>query len=157
MGVSGAGKTRVGRALARKLGWPFLDADDFHSPSNVAKMRGGTPLEPSDRVAWLQAMRAALAKVEETDGNAVLACSALQQAFRASLREGFNDLRFVHLKADRELIRARVGRRGDHFMPVSLVDSQFETLEEPEDALVIDASKAPEVIVQEIARNLVGG
>lgn len=149
MGVSGAGKTLVGRAVAATLGWTFLDADDFHSPSNIAKMRGGTPLEPSDRIGWLQAMRAALAEVQHAGGNAVLACSALRRQFRESLREGL-DLRFVYLKADRELIRERVSNRTEHFMPASLVDSQFETLEEPDDAIVVDASKSPEAIVREI-------
>jgi gluconokinase len=154
MGVAGAGKTLVGRSLSVALGWPFFDADDFHSESNIAKMRGNTPLEPSDRTAWLQAIRVALLSVQETGGNAVLACSALHREFRRSLREGLHDVRFVYLKADRELIRARVAARRGHFMPASLVDSQFETLEEPHDALVVDASDSPETIVKSILRGI---
>lgn len=154
MGVSGAGKTLIGRALARRLGWSFLDADDFHPGSNVDKMRGGTPLEPADRVAWLDAIRVALTTVQATAGNAVLACSALRHEFREALREGLSAVRFVYLKADRELIRGRVSARNDHFMPASLVDSQFATLDEPQDALVIDASKTPEAIVEEILEGL---
>jgi len=157
MGVSGAGKTLIGRALARRLGWPFLDADDFHPQSNVDKMRGGTPLEPEDRVAWLDALLVALTSLQRTGGNAVLACSALRHEFRKALREELSDVRFVYLKADRDLIRERVAGRTDHFMPVSLVDSQFDTLDEPQNALVIDASKTPEAIVEEIVRRLPRG
>ena len=152
MGVSGAGKTRIGRALASELQWPFLDADDFHPAPNIAKMRGGAPLEPVDRTGWLHAIRAALASAD--GGNAVLACSALRRDFRDSLREGLIDLRFVYLKADPALIRARVAARTDHFMPASLVDSQFDTLEEPDEALVIDASQPPDAIVQQILQEL---
>lgn len=152
MGVSGAGKTLIGRAVAGELGWPFFDADDFHPPSNIEKMRGGTPLEPADRVAWLAAIRTALATVEQAGGHAVLACSALREDFRDALREGLSDLRFVYLKADPALIRARVAGRADHFMPVSLVASQFATLDEPGEALVVDAAQTPEAIVRAIAQ-----
>lgn len=150
MGVSGAGKTLVGQMLARDLGWPFIDADDLHPQSNIAKMAAGTPLEPSDRVAWLDAIRAELLQVAHANGDAVLACSALRAEFREALRAGIRDVRFVHLVADRALIRARVASRTDHFMPVSLVDSQFETLEMPEDAIAIDASQPPDVIARAI-------
>ena len=150
MGVAGAGKTLVGRALATALKWPFFDADDFHPASNIAKMRGGIALEPPDRIAWLHAIRAALSTAHNNGGNAVLACSALHREFRASLAQGLPDVRFVYLKAARELIRARVEKRSGHFMPASLVDSQFETLEEPQDALVVDASQPHETIVQSI-------
>jgi gluconokinase len=157
MGVAGAGKTLIGRALSAHLSWPFFDADEFHSESNIAKMRAGTPLEPADRAAWLEAIRAALLRVDRAGGNAVLACSALRGPFRAALRQGLRDVRFVYLKADPELIRARVASRSGHFMPVALVDSQFATLEEPEDALVIDASKPPALIVDEIKRAVLAG
>ena len=153
MGVSGAGKTRIGRALADSLGWTFLDADDFHPQTNIAKMTSGTPLDPADRTAWLEALLAALASASGK-GDAVLACSALRADFRAALAAGVPDVRFVYLRAGRDLIRARVAGRPDHFMPVSLVDSQFETLEEPAEALTIDASKTPEAIVREIVSSL---
>ena len=154
MGVAGAGKTLVGRAVSAALGWPFLDADEFHSPANIAKMEGGTALENTDREAWLDALRTALSRVQRSGGNAVLACSALGSAFREALREGFTDMRFVYLKADPALVRARVAARTDHFMPASLVASQFEALEEPGDAIVIDARKTPAAIVSEIMQSL---
>jgi gluconokinase len=153
MGVSGAGKTRIGRELAETLGWAFLDADDFHPQTNIAKMAAGTPLDPADRAAWLEALLVALGSAAST-GHAVLACSALRADFRAALAAGVADIRFVYLRAGRDLIRARVADRPDHFMPVSLVDSQFETLEEPGDALTVDASRAPDDIVREIVRQL---
>src|SRR5687768_16824567 len=154
MGVAGAGKTLVGRAVSAALGWPFLDADEFHSPENIAKMESGTALEDADRAAWLDALRTALARVRQREGDAVIARSDHGAAFRESLREGFDDMRFVYLKADAVLVRARVAARADHFMPASLVDSQFEALEEPRDAIVVDASKPPAVIVSEILRGL---
>lgn len=154
MGVSGAGKTRIGRELAHSLGWAFLDADDFHPESNVAKMRGGVPLERADRTVWLDALTSALAALERGGADAVIACSALRREFRDTLAAALDDVRFVYLKADAELVRERVARRDDHFMPASLVDSQFATLEEPDDAVTIDASQTPEAIVREIARQL---
>ena len=149
MGVSGAGKTRVGRLLAETLHWTFLDADDFHPQSNIAKMTAGMPLDPADRAVWLEALLAALAEAEIT-GNVVLACSALRAAFRSALSAGVSDVRFVYLKADAALVRERVANRRGHFMPASLVESQFATLEEPDDALAIDASRPPAEIVREI-------
>jgi len=157
MGVSGAGKTRIGRELARALGWAFLDADDFHPQANVAKMRGGVPLEPADRTVWLDALKTALASLERGGADAVIACSALRRDFRESLASDLSSVLFVYLKADAALVRERVATREDHFMPASLVDSQFATLEEPDDALVIDASKTPEAIVEEIVRRLPPG
>lgn len=154
MGVSGAGKTRIGRELARALGWAFLDADDFHPASNVAKMRGGVPLETADRSVWLDALIAALASLERGGADAVIACSALRREFREALASALRDVRFVYLKADAALVRERVEGREDHFMPASLVDSQFATLEEPDDAMTIEASQTPESIVREIARQL---
>lgn len=154
MGVSGAGKTRIGRELARSLGWAFLDADDFHPETNVAKMRGGVPLETADRAVWLDALTSALAALERGGADAVIACSALRQEFRETLAAALTDVRFVYLKADAALARDRVAHRQDHFMPASLVNSQFATLEEPEDALTIDASETPEEIVRRITRQL---
>lgn len=154
MGVSGAGKTRIGRELAHALGWAFLDADDFHPQINVAKMRGGVPLETSDRAVWLDALTSALASLERGGADAVMACSALRREFRETLANALTSVVFVYLKADAALVRERVAGRDDHFMPASLVDSQFATLEEPDDALVIDASMTPEAIVREIARQL---
>ena len=154
MGVSGAGKTRIGRDLARSLGWAFLDADDFHPASNVEKMRGGVPLEPADRAVWLDALASALAALERGGADAVIACSALRREFRETLSAALDDARFVYLKADAALVRERVAQREGHFMPASLVESQFATLEEPGDAMTVDASQTPDAIVREIARQL---
>jgi gluconokinase len=154
MGVSGAGKTRIGRDLAASLGWAFLDADDFHPEANVEKMRGGVPLETADRAVWLDALTSALAALERGGADAVIACSALRREFREALAAALTTVRFVYLKADAALVRERVSAREGHFMPAALVDSQFATLEEPADALTIDASKSPEEIVREISRRL---
>lgn len=154
MGVSGAGKTRIGRELAHSLGWAFLDADDFHPQSNVEKMRGGVPLETADRAVWLDALTSALTALERGGADAVMACSALRREFRESLSASLADVRFVYLKAGAGLVRDRVTQREGHFMPASLVDSQFATLEEPDDAIVIDASQTPAEIVRRIVREL---
>jgi gluconokinase len=127
MGVTGSGKSTVGQALADRMGVPFADADDFHSPENVAKMRAGTPLEDADRLPWLRAIGAWLA--EHRDAGAVVTCSALKRSYRDILREGASDLTFLHLDGDQETVRLRVGQRPGHFMPTSLVRSQFDALQ----------------------------
>ena len=151
MGVTGSGKTTVGRALAERLGWPFYDADDFHPAANVVKMRSGVPLTDADREPWLAALRALLLDLGSRD--AVLACSALRRDFRARLTDGL-DAKVIYLKADPALILERVRARRGHFMPPSLVTSQFEALEEPEDATTIDAHLAPQQLVERIAETL---
>ena len=137
MGVSGSGKTVVGQALAAELGWPFFDGDDFHPPANVAKMAAGTPLDDADRWPWLDRLASEMAAVNARGGNAVLACSALRQAYRDRLcRAG--DVRFVHLEGDPETIAARLAARSHRYMPPTLLASQFATLEAPADAIVVD-------------------
>jgi gluconokinase len=137
MGVSGSGKTVVGQALAAELGWPFFDGDDFHPPANVARMAAGTPLEDADRWPWLDRLASEMAKVNASGGNAVLACSALKQAYRDRLcRAG--DVRFVHLEGDPETIASRLAARSHRYMPPTLLASQFATLEAPADAIVVD-------------------
>jgi gluconokinase len=144
MGVAGAGKTTVGRALAADLDWTFYDADDFHSASNVAKMRAGTPLSDEDRRPWLDALRALIDTTSARGEDVVLACSALKHAYRDDLTRGVPEVQIVFLKGDPELMRARLARRKDHYMPTGLLESQFNDLEEPTDALVIDAAAPPE-------------
>jgi gluconokinase len=139
MGVSGSGKSYVGEALAASLGWPFYDADEFHPPQNKRKMAAGAPLTDDDRWPWLDAIAGELRRVLERDGNAVLACSALKEAYRQLLARA-GDVRFVYLKGDPATIAARVAHRSHEYMPASLLPSQFATLEEPPDALVIDIS-----------------
>jgi gluconokinase len=154
MGAGGAGKTTVGRRLADRRGWPFLDADAFHSAANVARMAYGTPLTDADRRPWLDAIHAALADIMARGASAVLACSALKASYRTRLTAGLGDVRLVYLKADRALLRARLAARRNHFMPATLVDSQLADLEEPRDAIVVNAAEDVERIVDTIDRAL---
>jgi gluconokinase len=137
MGVSGCGKSTVGAALAAALGWPMLDADDLHPPENVAKMSAGVPLTDEDRWPWLDRIVAELQRLAAPTGDAVLACSALKQVYRDRLARA-GAMRFVHLRGDRETIAARLATRRHRYMPATLLDSQFATLEVPADAIDID-------------------
>jgi gluconokinase len=141
MGVSGSGKTVVGQALAAELGWPFLDGDDFHPEANVAKMAAGIPLADADRWPWLDRLAREIAAVGERGGNAVLACSALKQAYRDRLARA-GGVVFVHLKGDYDTIAARIATRAHRYMPPDLLASQFATLEEPAEAIVVDIRAA---------------
>jgi len=149
MGVSGSGKSTVGAALAGALGWAFEDGDAFHPPGNVAKMRAGTPLTDEDRWPWLAALAGRIARARAEGGGVVIACSALRRAYRDRLRDGHTDIRFLHLTGDQALILARQAARRGHYMPASLVASQFATLEPPEaeaDVVELDVVPAPEDI-----------
>ena len=137
MGVTGCGKTTVGAALAQRMGWRFLDADDFHPPANVAKMAAGTPLADEDRWPWLDRLAAELRAIEQSGGSAVLACSALKESYRARLAAA-GDVRFVHLAGDEPTIAARLASRRHRYMPASLLASQFATLERPANAIEVD-------------------
>ena len=143
MGVSGCGKSTVGRALAATLGWPLLDADEFHPPENVAKMAAGIPLTDADRGPWLDKVAGELARFRDAGAHAVLACSALKQVYRDRLASG-GEVRFVHLKGDPGTIAARLAQRRHKYMPASLLASQFATLEEPGDALCVDIGQSVE-------------
>jgi gluconokinase len=153
MGVAGVGKTTIGEALARELGWGFLDADDFHPPQNVAKMKAGIPLEDADRWPWLARLNQELRQA----GNAVLACSALKQAYRRRLLQGLDDCKTVYLHGSFDLIRGRMETRRHRYMPAKLLESQFATLEPPADAIAIDVAAAPEACVAAILARLRGG
>jgi gluconokinase len=148
MGVAGSGKSTVGAALARRLGLPFLDADDWHDPEDVARMAEGTPLTEADRRPWLGRLNQVLRRHSES--GAVLACSALSEWSRARLTEGLDDVRFVLLHGEPELLRARLRRRRGHPVGVSLLPSQLRALEPPERALAVDVAAPPEVIVDRI-------
>jgi gluconokinase len=154
MGVAGSGKTTVGQLLAKELGWIFRDADEFHSAANIEKMTGGTPLNDADRAPWLEAMRAAIAAWLREDKNAVVTCSCLRAAYRKTLLVDPARVRFVYLKGSFDLIAARLRARPHHFMKPEMLKSQFETLEEPQDAITVDLANAPEVILQEIRKAL---
>ena len=155
MGVSGSGKTTVGKALAADLGWAFVEADDFHPVANVEKMRGGVPLDDEDRWPWLQALRERVDQACGRGEDVVLACSALKHEYREYLER--NDpgcVRYVYLRGSEELIRRRLEEREGHFMDPALLRSQFEALEPPEGAIQVDITPAPEVIAAEIRRKL---
>jgi len=147
MGVTGAGKTTIGSLLAQQLDWEFVDADSFHSPENVEKIRQGIALSDADRAPWLRAIRDAILKWIAERKNVVLACSALKREYREELVVG-PEVKVVYLKGSYELISSRLRARHGHFA------SQFETLEEPEDAVSVDVSRDPEEIVAEIRRKL---
>lgn len=153
MGVSGSGKTVIGRLLAERLGWAFRDADEFHPEANVAKMRAGNPLDDADRGPWLDALAAVLRAAVAGGPPLVLACSALKRAHRVRLGLPAAGVRLVHLAGSPEVIRKRIEQRAGHFMPASLLDSQLAALEPPgadEHAIVVDVSPAQEAIVQRI-------
>jgi gluconokinase len=154
-GVSGAGKTTVGELLAERLGWAFDDADDFHPPQNIAKMRRGEPLNEADRAGWLAALREMLAGRLARGENGVLACSALKAVYRQQLAVN-EEVTFVFLRGDYALIASRLQARQGHYMPPSLLQSQFDALEEPDEsgALAVDIAAAPEEIVERIAVNV---
>ena len=150
MGVSGSGKSTIGALLAGRLGWPFADADGFHPPENVAKMAAGTPLTDADRWPWLDAIAAHIDAARKAGQPVVVACSALRRAYRDRLRAGHGDLLFLHLSGAPEVIAARQAARQGHFMPPSLMASQFATLEdtvaEP-DAVTVSVKASPHEVV----------
>ena len=150
MGVSGSGKTTIGTALAGRLGWPFLDGDDFHPPENVAKMSAGTPLTDEDRWPWLDRLNAELRARQAKGESAVLACSALKQAYRDRLARGLLHWKLVFLHASFELLRRRIEERKHKYMPASLLQSQFATLEPPANAIQIDVAEPLEHSVERI-------
>jgi gluconokinase len=159
MGVSGSGKTVVGSELAARLGWPFEDADDFHPAANVDKMRRGVPLTDQDREPWLGSLCRAIRQWTADGRDVVLACSALRKSYRDALRAAVVDggcMRVVYLKGRYEEIDRRLRLRGGHFMPESLLQSQFDTLEEPDsaEALVVDISPPVGAIVDSILAGL---
>jgi len=151
MGVSGSGKSTIGALLAERLGWPFADADGFHPPENVAKMAAGTPLTDADRWPWLDAIAAHIDAARKAGQPVVVACSALRRAYRDRLRAGHGDLLFLHLSGAPEVIAARQAARQGHFMPPSLMASQFATLEdtvaEP-DAVTVSVKASPHEVVE---------
>ena len=155
-GVSGAGKTTIGKLLAEQLGWTFYEGDDFHPPANIEKMRSGRPLTDEDRWPWLERLRDQITLSFGAKENAVLACSALKRAYRDRLRVS-NDVKFVFLRGDFALIEKQLRGRSGHFMNPALLKSQFADLEEPEsdeDAIIIELGRTPLELVKEIKEKL---
>jgi len=153
MGVAASGKTTVGRALADTLGWRFLDADDFHSARSRAKMRAGQPLTDRDRLPWLERLHATLAEAVAAKRPVVLACSALTERYRRTLIGRLLRVRLVYLPITPRLARRRIAAR-THFFNPGLLTNQFEILEEPADAIVVDAARSPRLLVAEIAEHV---
>ena len=155
MGVSGSGKSTIGQIVARDLGWTFVDADDFHPAVNVEKMRQGIPLDDSDRIPWLDAVRQRLMQAVGHGENIVLACSALKHTYQHYLAQyAPESVQYVWLVGSEDLIQGRLAKRKGHFMNPKLLHSQFETLEPPDGALQVDIGPPPEAVAAEIRRKL---
>lgn len=154
MGVAGSGKTTIGKRLAAELGWPYHEADDFHSAANKDKMGRGIPLDDYDRAPWLAAIRAAMDDVLAAGRSAVFTCSGLKDKYRRVLMDGAPGVSLIYLATDLETSLARVGRRQGHYMKADLVHSQFAALEVPTDALSVDTRLPPEKIIAQIKRAL---
>jgi gluconokinase len=153
MGTTGAGKTTVGKLLAEKLGWTFLDADDFHPAANVEKMRQGIPLTDADRVPWLAAIHAELARQNAAGKDCVLACSALKNSYRETIGAGLA-MKTVYLKGSYEEMRAHILARHGHFAGEGILAGQFRDLEEPGEAIVVSVRHTPGEIVEEVLEEL---
>jgi gluconokinase len=156
-GVAGSGKTTVGQLLAGRLHWRFADADAFHSPANIAKMRSGVPLTDADRKPWLDAITAWISERTAAGESAVAGCSALKQRFRDQLLDGRPEVRMAFLELSRELAHARLAARHGHFFSAALMDSQFAELEPPQEGpqlIVLDAVQMPDRLVAEIIDRL---
>jgi len=150
MGVSGVGKTTVGELLAQETGWTLYDADDFHSASNIEKMRSGIPLTDEDRWPWLDRLNTVLRESEQQGRSAILACSALKQRYRDRLAAGLASVRWVHLAGSFELIKRRIDARTGHYMTAKLLESQFAALEAPRDAVVVDVGAEPAQLAAQV-------
>ena len=152
MGVTGSGKTTVGEILSERLGWPYLDGDDFHPPANVARMAAGSPLTDEDRWPWLRTLAEEIGSRIDGGDSCFLGCSALKEEYRTALRAARDgsQVRFVYLAGDESLIAGRLAARVHRYMPASLLRSQFETLEPPTDAAVIDIDATPDEIADRV-------
>jgi gluconokinase len=154
MGVSGSGKSSVGKALAAALGWEFQDGDDYMPAANVRKMASGTPLTDEDRLPWLDILGDLIANKLADGVPLVLACSALKESYRQRLQQGDPQLIFVHLAGDFDLIQSRLEERPGHFMKAGMLQSQFDTLEAPNDAIVVDVAEPIEKIVGQVVKEI---
>jgi gluconokinase len=153
MGVSGSGKTTIGQLLAASLNWEFIDADSFHPPANIEKMRGAIPLSDADRIPWLQDLQSYITSWLQENKNVVLACSALKASYRQILIID-NRVQLVYAQGSYDVIQERLKKRQNHFMAEKLLKSQFNDLEEPDNAIYIDVSLPAEVSVAQIRRVL---
>lgn len=153
MGVSGSGKSTIGKLLSKELAIPFFDGDDYHSTANVAKMAAGTPLNDGDRLGWLHTLNELAIKNKAT--GAIIACSALKEMYRNILDNKIKDhVVWIYLKGSQEEIQQRLQARSGHYMPASLLQSQFDTLEEPTQGIIVSIAETPENIVSHILEKL---
>lgn len=156
MGVAGSGKTTIGQKLSAKTGYTFYDADHFHPPQNIDKMQAGQPLTDEDRWPWLDNIHAFVSKQLQTS-NVIVACSALKEVYRQRLSKGIeNQCRWVYLNGSYDIILQRMQSRTAHYMPATLLQSQFDALEVPENIIEADIAMAPEKIVDEIIAKICG-
>jgi gluconokinase len=153
MGTTGAGKTTVGKLLAARLGWTFLDADDFHPAANIEMMKRGIPLADADRMPWLENIHASLIQLSAAGSNVVLACSALKQSYRDKLTAG-TDMRVVYLRGTYDQMRRHIEARHGHFAGEAILAGQFADLEEPKNALVLDVSRPPDDLASNVIASL---
>ena len=154
MGVAGCGKTTVARMLSEALGVGCYEADDYHTPANVEKMRNAAPLTTEDRLPWLGRLAEEIGRWANC-GGAVLACSALRKSYRDILRSGAEGkVVFIYLKGSKDLIVERMKERAGHFFPLELLDSQFEALQEPQSAITVDLDSTPEPICENVVRQI---
>ncbi len=154
MGVSGAGKTTIGKLLANELGWSFHEGDEFHPKANIEKMEKGIPLTDGDREQWLHSLRGLINSLVSQSQDAAIACSALKQTYRDELEKGVEDIYFIYLKGNYDLIEQRLKERSGHYMKAGLLKSQFDTLEEPGGVLVVDVGQEPAVLVGIIKQSI---
>ena len=157
MGVSGVGKTTIGRLLATALGGQYIEGDDFHPPANLAKMRSGLPLSDEDRRPWLQALGKALQARGMKGAPVVLGCSALRESYRQLILASCPQCQIVWLRGSPELVAARIRSRHGHFMPARLLENQFAVLESPASAIAVDIDQTPEAIVRQVLDQLPSG
>ncbi len=154
MGVAGCGKSTIAERVAERLRWPFIEGDELHPVANVEKMSRGIPLDDEDRMPWLEAVAGTIREWRSQNRPGVIACSALRRAYREVIAGGHDDVCFVYLRGERDLIARRLAKRRGHFMPVRLLDSQFATLEEPlvppERAMELDVSGSPEELTRAV-------
>src|SRR3989344_5780766 len=157
MGVTGAGKTTIGKMLAEELEYAFYEGDEFHSQHDIEKMKHGIPLDDNDRLPWLLSIRRLIENCALEKKNAVITCSALKSSYRNILMKNEKEITLIYLKGDFDLIQTRLKTRKNHFMNPSLLASQFDILEEPKNAIYADISKDEKAIVEFIKLKLLGG
>lgn len=154
MGVSGTGKSTIGKLLGDRTGWNFYDGDDFHPQTNIDKMNHGIALSDCDRLPWLETLQQLITQTLAQNDHGILACSALKSQYRQILQGGHSNVVFIYLQGDYDCIQSRIQQRQGHFMNSDLLRSQFDTLEEPQNALVVNVALTPEQIVQEILNQI---